>query len=277
MDHSLIVPVLTEVVVSLIIFAGGFVIGKYRERKKLRGKNLDEYDFYPFDMDSNNIPHFNLKDFRLGIYSFLKHKDYTAAKQLIFIGEQNTVRNHLEKKDLGEYEKLYKMYGGEKVTDDTDEFLENFKHIVRMIGASFPDCGIEILLHNLANPSRSLVELENNVTGRKIGMGTTNLLLDLKKRKFLKEDKLNYELNIGARKFKCTTIPIYHKSYGLIAAICINIDANYISDEVMKTKENTEYFFRQFCKTEMQLDENILSKDEYEKALKGKRHWKQAV
>jgi predicted transcriptional regulator YheO len=277
MDHSIIIPVLTEVVVSLLLFMGGFAIGKYRERKRLKGKNLDEYDFYPFDMDRNNIPQFNLKDFRLGIYSFLKHKDYTAARQLIFIGEQNNARSQLGREDLVEYEKLYKMYSGEKITDDANEFLENFKNIVRLTGSSFPDCGIEILLHNLANPSRSLVELENNVTGRKIGMGTTSLVLDLKKRKLLNEDKLNYELNIGARKFKCTTIPIYHKSYGLIGALCINIDVNYITDEVMKSQQNMEHFFRNFCKTDIVLEENILSKDEYEKALKGKRHWKQAV
>src|SRR2546430_1351140 len=176
MDNSIVVPVLTEVVVSLIIFTGGFAIGKYRERKKLKGKNLDEYDFYPFDMDRNNIPQFNIKDFRLGIYSFLKHKDYTAARQLIFIGEQNNIRSTLEHKDMQEYEKLYKMYNGGKVADDTNEVLENFRNIVRLIGSSFPDCGIEILLHNLSNPSRSLVELENNVTGRKIGNGATSLV-----------------------------------------------------------------------------------------------------
>ena len=277
MGHSIIVPVLVEVIVSLLLFIGGYAIGKYREKKRLQGKNLEEYDFYPFDVDRNNIPQFNIKDFRLGIYSFLKNKDYTAARQLIFIGEQNNVRGQLDKTDLQEYEKLYKLYHGEKIVDDTNEFLENFRNIVRLIGSSFPDTGIEILLHNLVNPSRSLVELENNVTGRRIGMGTTSLLLDLKKRKLLHEDKLNYELNIGARKFKCTTIPINHKSYGLVGAICINIDANYITEEVMKSKENMESFFRNFCKTDMVLDENILSKEEYEKALKGKRHWKQAV
>ncbi len=277
MDHSILVPVLTEVIVSLLLFAGGYAIGKYRERKRLKGKNLEEYDFYPFDMDRNNIPQFSVKDFRLGIYSFLKHKDYTAAKELIFIGEQNNIRNQLEKNDLKEYEKLYKIYGGEKITDDTNEFLDNYRNIVRFIGSSFPDCGIEILLHNLANPSRSLIELENNVTGRKIGNGTTSLVIDLKKRKLLKEDKLNYEINIGARKFKCTTIPIYHKTYGLIAAICINVDVNYITDEVMRSKEGIENYFRSFCKTDMVLEENILGKEEYEKVLKGKRHWKEAV
>jgi predicted transcriptional regulator YheO len=275
MNESIIVPVITEVIVSLIIFIGGYFIGKYKERKNLQGKNLEEYDFYPFDVDRNNIPQFSLKDFRLGIHYLLKNKDNTAARQLIFIGEQNNVRQHLETSELRQYEKLYNFYHGEKIVDDTNEFLENYKNIVRLIGQSFPDIGIEILLHNLVNPLRSLVELENNVTGRKIGMGTTSLLLDLKKRKELKEDKLNYELNIGARKFKCTSIPINHKSYGVIAAICINVDVNYLNEYVMQTKENLEYFFKRFCKTDMVLEENILGKEEYEKAIKGKRYWKQ--
>ena len=274
MNESIIVPVITEVIVSLIIFIGGYFIGKYKERKNLQGKNLEEYDFYPFDVDRNNIPQFSLKDFRLGIHYLLKNKDNTAARQLIFIGEQNNVRQLLETSELQQYEKLYKFYHGEKIVDDTNEFLDNYKNIVRLIGQSFPDIGIEILLHNLANPSRSLVELENNVTGRKIGMGTTNLLLDLKKRKLLKEDKLNYELNIGARKFKCTSIPINHKAYGVIAAICINVDVNYLNEYVIQTKENLEYFFNRFCKTDMVLEENILGKEEYEKAIKGKRYWK---
>jgi predicted transcriptional regulator YheO len=125
------------------------------------------------------------------------------------------------------------------------------------------------------NPSRSLVEIENGeVTGRKAGMGTTSLVLDLKRRKSLNEDKLNYELNIGARKFKCTTIPVFRSDYGLIAAVCMNIDVNFVTEEVMKTKEALEDFFKNYCKTDMVLDENILSKEEYEMALKGKQHWK---
>lgn len=277
MEHAIIVAVLSEVIVSLLLFAGGYALGKYRERKKMKGKNLDEYDFYPFNTDRDNTPRFDVKDFRLAIYHLLKRKDYTAARQLIFIGEQNNVRSLLGPEDLREYLKLYKRYEGEKVTDDTNEFLENYRRIVRLIGASFPDCGIEVLLHNLSNPSRSLVELENNITGRKIGNGTTNLLLDLKMRKNLREDKLNYELNIGSRKFKCTTIPIFHNSYGLIAAICINVDVNYINDVVLQSKENTEKFFRHFCKTDLKLDENILSKDEFEKAQQGKRYWSEPV
>jgi len=145
-----------------------------------------------------------------------------------------------------------------------------------LIGRTFPHMGIEVLLHNLMNPSKSIIEIENgDVTGRTTGLGTTMLVLDLKKRKILNEDKLNYELQIGSRTFKCTTIPIFRKDFGLVAALCINIDINYISDEVLKAKDKMQEFFRNYCQTDMKLDENILSKGEYEKALKGKRHWRQ--
>src|SRR5438445_13623516 len=106
-------------------------------------------------------------------------------------------------------------YDGKRIADDTSEYLENFAQLVRLIGKSFPNLGIEILLHDLSNPSRSLVALENNVTGRRLHDGTTNLVIDLKKRQVLNEDKLNYEIDLGARKFKCTTIPILRPEYGV--------------------------------------------------------------
>jgi predicted transcriptional regulator YheO len=204
----------------------------------------------------------------------LKNNDYTAARQLIFIGEQNNVRAQLEPAEQKVYANLFDKYEGRKIADDTTEYLENYVRIVRLIGKSFPNTGIEILLHNLADPSHSLIALENDVTGRHLRDGTTSLLIDLKKRQMQQEDKLNYELNIGARKFKCTTIPILRKEFGVVGAICINIDVNYLTDEVMKNQERIETWFKNFCRIEMQVDENILSKDEFAKAQKGKRHFK---
>lgn len=270
------INVVASIIASLILLAAGFLWGKYRERKRF-GKNLEEYDFYPYVINRDNVPEFNLKDFRLGTHYFLKNDDYTAARQLIFIGEQNNVRNQLEPAEQKIYAQLFQKYGGARIADDTAEFLENYIRIVRLIGKSFPNSGIEILLHNLADPSHSLVALENNVTGRNLRDGTTNLLIDLKKRQLLNEDKLNYEINLGARKFKCTTIPINRKEFGVVGAICINIDANYLTDEVMRNQEKVKAFFESFCRTEMQLDENILSKEEYAKALTGKRHFKEEM
>ncbi len=270
---DVVVNVVASIIASAIFLAVGFAWGKYRERKHF-GRNLEEYDFYPFTINRDNIPEFNLKDFRLGMHYFLKNTDHTAARQLIFIGEQNNVRDQLEPAEQKEYAKLFAKYDGAKIADDTNEYLENYIRLVRLIGKSFPNTGIEILLHNLADPSHSLIALENNVTGRNLRDGTTNLLIDLKKRQLLQEDKLNYELNIGSRRFKCTTIPVIRKEYGVVGAICINIDTNYITEEVLKQQERIEAWFKNFLRTDMQLDENILSKDEYAKATKGKRHFK---
>ena len=266
------INVIASIIASLVFLAAGFIWGKYKERRRKFGQNLDEYDFYPFTVSRENFGEFSLKDFRLGMHYFLKNEDHTAARQLIFIGEQNNVRTQLEPTEQKVYAQLFDKYDGKKIADDTHEFLENYERIVRLIGKSFPNTGIEILLHNLADPAHSLVALENNVTGRRLRDGTTNLLIDLKRRE--NEDKLNYELNIGDRKFKCTTVPIKRKEFGIVGAICINVDVNYLTDEVMKSQERLGTFFQNLCRTDMRLDENILSKDEYAKALKGKRHFK---
>ena len=265
--------VIASIIASGILLGAGFLWGKYRERQRF-GKRLEEYDFYPYTVNRENFPEFNLKDFRLGMHYFLKNVDPTAARQLIFIGEQNNVRGQLEPAEHKVYERLFVKYDGKRIADDTSEYLENFAQLVRLIGKSFPNLGIEILLHDLSNPSRSLVVLENNVTGRNLRDGATNLVIDLKKRQLLSEDKLNYELKLGARRFKCTTIPIMRKEYGVVGAICINVDANYLTEEVLSSAEKVQAFFTTFCRTDMQVDENILSRDEYAKALKGKRHFK---
>ena len=268
--------IIAEIVTSIILLSGGYFVGKFREKRKLRkGKNLDEYDFYPFSVNRENFPEFDLQRFRLGMHYFMKKYDYTAARQLIFMGEQQNVRNQLDGVDLKVYADLYHRYNGKNIEADSIEFLENYKRIVRLIGNTFRNMGIEILLHDLLNPSRSVVAIEGGATtGRTLGNGTTSLVIDLKKRKLSNQDKLNYELNIGSRKFKCTTIPLFRKEYDLVGAICINIDTNYVTESVMNSKENLDNFFKNYCETEMTLEENILSRDEYELAKKGKRHWK---
>ena len=248
------INVIASIIASAFFLVAGFLWGKYKERRRKFGRNLEEYDFYPFTVTRENFGEFNLNNFRLGMHYFLKNEDHTAARQLIFIGEQNNLRAQLEPAEQKVYAQLFDKYEGKRVVDDTHEFLENYERIVRLIGKSFPNTGIEILLHNLADPAHSLITLENNVTGRHLRDGTTSLLIDLKKRQLANEDKLNYELNMGA--------------------ICINIDANYITEEVLKDRQRIETWFQNFLRRDMQLDENILSKDEYGKALKGKRHFK---
>lgn len=267
---------LSELLLSIAVFFIGLLVGRARERKLRVGRNLDEYEFYPFTLDDKQHLQFDLDRFLSGVDYLLAHRDHVAAQQLILIGEQNQIRDVLDTDERRKYLKLYRKYDGAQMMDDTAEYLSNYVRIVNHIGESFKDLGIEVLLHDLSNPSRSLVTIVNNCTGRKIGDGATNLVLDLKQRKVRNEDKINYALDIGSRRFKCTTVPIYRKDYGLIGAMCINVDANYLLEEVAKNAELTDGFFREFCRTNQTLDENILSADEYHKAQEGKRHWRDA-
>ncbi len=267
--------VFTNVLASLVLLLGGFVFGRFRERKRQLGKALTEYDFYPYVATPERFAEFSLKDFRLAMHYFLRNSDPRAARQLIFIGEQNAVRQQLGEAESKAYDRLLAKYQGAGVADDAQEFLENYRNIARLIGRTFPNMGIEVLIHDLSNPTHSITTIEGGeTTGRVVGMGTTTLLVDLMRRVNLKQDKLNYELDIGARRFKCTTVPILRKDYGVVGAICINIDINYIRDGVLPFPERIAEFFQNYCRTDMRLDENILSKEEYRRALAGKRHFR---
>ncbi|MFL6584889.1 MAG: hypothetical protein ACJ8KU_10275, partial [Chthoniobacterales bacterium] len=127
------INVLASVIASAILLGAGYLWGKYRERKRF-GRRLDEYDFYPYTVNRDNFPEFNLNNFRLGMHYFLKNEDHTAARQLIFIGEQSNVREKLEPAEQKEYARLFEKYDGKKIIDDTHEFLENYERIVRLVG-----------------------------------------------------------------------------------------------------------------------------------------------
>jgi len=270
--------VLAELAASLILLAGGYLVGRYRERRRLRGKALIEYDFYPYIATPEKFAEFSVKDFRLAMHHFLRNTDRRAARQLIFIGDQNQVRHLLSEADIKSYERLIAKYHGDSVKDDTHEFLENYRNIARLLGRTFTNMGIEVLVHDLSNPSHSITTIEGGeVTGRVVGMGTTTLLVDLMRRINLKQDKLNYELKIGSRQFKCTTVPIVRPEYGVIGAVCINIDINYVRDDVLASAERIQEFLARYCQTDMQLEENILSRDEYQLAQHGKRHFRDAT
>jgi predicted transcriptional regulator YheO len=265
----------TNLLVSLMVFAIGYLIGKRRERALLAGRNLEQYDFYPFAVDKDGFPAFSLPDFERAARHLLRHRDALAAAQLIVLGEQNGVRYQLGPKALSEYEELYARNHGQRVMQDSSEYLDNYRRIVRLLGATFRDMGIEVLLHDLVNPSRSITCIAGGeVTGRIEGMGTTSLVIDLKRRLALNQDKLNYGLQIGARNFKCTTIPLVRDRYGIVGAVCMNIDINYIRDHVLASPANTREFLERYSAVDMRLEENILSRAEYEKALAGKRHWR---
>jgi class 3 adenylate cyclase len=270
-----LVVVFALVAAVLLVATASFLLG--RRMKPVGGpgdeKRLEEYEFYPFVVNADGHVEFDSALFSQGVRHLLRNSNARAARELIVIGEQNLVRDTFPTDPLNDYKRLYARYDGDDVIVDNDAYLENYKRLVRQLGRSFPHTGIEILLHNLVNPSHSLVVIENGmVTGRQVGGGATNLVLDLKTRRQRGEEKVNYELNIGSRRFKCTTVPIFRPDYGLVGAICVNVDANFIHDAVGDS-ERLDALINNLLRTDFELDENILSKDEYRLALRGKRHF----
>jgi len=266
------------VILAPLLFFVGYRLGKRDLSDSAKAKRIEEYAFYPFITNDQGIVEFSQPLFNEAVRYFIKNKNAFASKQLILIGEQNIVRDILASTELNNYLLLYNKYDGQKLLSENDRFMENYVRIVNLFGRSFRGIGMEILLHNLVNPTKSVIAMENGeVTGRQIGNGTTNLLLDLKTRKQQNQDKLNYELQIGSRLFKCTTVPIFRRDFGLVGAICINVDVNFIRQEVLSKKEKLEAFIENIVKTDFQLNENILSKEEYKAAIAGKKHFTDSV
>ena len=133
MFNEIWINVSASVIASGILIGGGYLWGKYQERRRF-GRRLEEYDFYPYSINRDNFPEFNLNNFRLGMHYFLRNDDPMAARQLIFIGEQNNVRSQLEPTEQKVYARVFDKYDGKKIADDTSEYLENFARITRLIG-----------------------------------------------------------------------------------------------------------------------------------------------
>ena len=117
--------------------------------------------------------------------------------------------------------------------EDNKVLLLTLKDIVHGVGQTLRGTPIEIVLHDTRNPLKSVIAIENPVTGRKLYDKNTNFGIELIKKYAKNEIKngniVSYPITLDdGRVIKATTIPIYDNGE-LIAFICINIDTSRIS------------------------------------------------
>ena len=141
-------------------------LGKYKERQRF-GKKLED-TAYPFAISRDNFPEFSLKDFGSGCTIFSATSIRRRHASSLLSANKTTSAPSLSPPKQKFYARLYDRYDGKKIADDTREYLENFTRIVHLLGKSFPNLGVEILLHDLRIRPAALVALENNVTGRRL-------------------------------------------------------------------------------------------------------------
>lgn len=63
-----------NVMASVILLGFGFVFGKYRERRARAGRNLEDYDFYPFSLDEKSTLYFDMDMFTNGVRHLLARR-----------------------------------------------------------------------------------------------------------------------------------------------------------------------------------------------------------
>ena len=148
--------ILVDVIVSSILILFGCLFGMFKVRSAQKGANLDDHDLYPFNLDKKNNLYFDIQKFNAAVKHFLRYNNHTVVRQFILIGEQNNILNKLKGMDSKNHRKLYHKFKGDKIIDDTRKYMENYRRIIRLIGDSFPYTSMEILLHNLANPTKTL-------------------------------------------------------------------------------------------------------------------------
>ena len=82
---DMISELVVNVLASAILLGFGYLYGQYRERRLHLGKNLEEYEFYPFELDEKKNLFFEMEMFNTGVSHFLRQRDNIAAWQLILI------------------------------------------------------------------------------------------------------------------------------------------------------------------------------------------------
>ncbi|MGI6285540.1 helix-turn-helix transcriptional regulator [Neomoorella humiferrea] len=147
--------------------------------------------------------------------------------------------------------------------------LEAMKPIAQGIAATFgKNC--EVVLHDLSEPSRSLIFKAGSVTNREIGAPVTNLVLEaLQRYGDATEDLIGYlNRTKDGKVLKSSTIFIRDDSGKIIGCLCINFDltefqvAKNILEEFCQLKDLAEAGFErtqeQFARDINEVVDNVV-------------------
>jgi len=244
---STIVPALLIVIVSVYCYS-------YKSKPQesytyLPGKPLAAYnDLYPIQSNADGHLFLDKERFVKAAKYFLANPSPKAISDLLYLGSANNVILMLNDGEKETYKSLMVSYSAlQEAQPQHDRLLSVYKDIVNGIGQTFSDTGIEIVLHDTRNPLKSIVAIQNPISGRRLGDSTTNFGLELIKNYSTTTNQgssfISYGLTLkDGRQVKSTTVPLFHETYGLIGFICMNIDISRLNEkhpeEIAKFIEN---------------------------------------
>lgn len=207
--------------------------------RTLSGKPLAAFDtIYPIVIDNHGKIQLDKERF-VNAISFLKtNPSEQAIADLIYLGQQNNIATALSPEEKSGYQSLAQKLSIEdlnRIINKRDALFQTYKDIVDGVGQTFAGTGIEIVLHDTRNPIKSIVALQNPISGRQLGHPNTNfgvqLIKDYSAVNMRGTSYISYSLTLkDGRAIKSTMIPIFDERYGLIGLICINIDISRLKD-----------------------------------------------
>jgi predicted transcriptional regulator YheO len=106
--------------------------------------------------------------------------------------------------------------------------MREASRITTALGETFaPLC--EVVLHDLTVPEHSIVQIENNLSGRSVGDSATEIGLARIADAGFPDIVANYANKFAdGRPVKCTSIGLKDKAGKYVAAICLNVDVSYL-------------------------------------------------
>ncbi|MHC4041271.1 helix-turn-helix transcriptional regulator [Bradyrhizobium sp. 23AC] len=117
-----------------------------------------------------------------------------------------------------------KSIASNKATTERKLLFDQLQQIAHGLGETFaPFC--EVVLHDLTDPRNAIVAIHNNLSGRKVGQGATELGLARIANPDYAQVISNYANSFAdGRQAKSTSIGIKGADGAYIAALCLNID-----------------------------------------------------
>jgi predicted transcriptional regulator YheO len=107
--------------------------------------------------------------------------------------------------------------------------MREASRITAALGETFaPLC--EVVLHDLTVPEHSIVQIENNLSGRSVGDSATEIGLARIANPDFPDVVASYANKFSdGRPVKCTSIGLKDKTGKYVAAICLNMDISYLN------------------------------------------------
>jgi hypothetical protein len=232
---TVFVPALLIAAISIYVL--GYRAPANPDPKVLPGRALAAYDdLYPIRADEAGALYLDRERFTKAVDYLTEHPSPRAIADLIYLGNSNNVTLMLDGATKAKYLLLsqqpdYAALG--EVDREKDRIFQSYRDIVNGMGQTFAGTPIEIVLHDTRNPLRSIIAVQNPISGRRLGDTNTNFGIQLIRNYSYGEGQgqgrggsfISYDLALkDGRAVKSTTIPIFHDVYGLIGFICINID-----------------------------------------------------